>query len=259
MSVVEELPSDEEVTVQPYPKVVADTGRSVNLVECERLKKDGNELFGKGYVEEALQLYREALKLAPIKPLRQPKQQRQETEGGTRSEEIPAESLGADSSPPNSGTSSKKNDVEEGLDKTEDDDSVDYTLTSQVFCNAGLCLSKLELYEEAVENLSEAIRHNKQYAKAYIRRAECYYTLEKWSNAYGDYEEYEKLGGTLDSGSQTHKARAKAKVDEEMQKMLGDLKNLGNRFLGYFGLSTDNFKFDKDPQTGGYSMRFENS
>ncbi|ORC93794.1 TPR protein [Trypanosoma theileri] len=256
MSIVEELPSDEELTVQPDPKVVADTVRSVDVVECERLKKDGNELFGKGYVEEALQLYREAIKVAPIKPLRQQKQRRQGEEE-EHQQDTPAASSGIDSSLPNS-SNSKKDDEQEELDKAEDD-GVDYTLTSQVFCNAGLCLSKLELYEEAVENLSEAIRHNKQYVKAYIRRAECYYALEKWSNAYGDYEEYEKLGGTLDSESRSHKASAKAKVDEEMQKMLGDLKNLGNRFLGYFGLSTDNFKFDKDPQTGGYSMRFENS
>lgn len=39
--------------------------------------------------------------------------------------------------------------------------------------------------------------------------------------------------------------------------MLGKLKDLGNSLLGRFGLSVDNFKADKDPQTGSYSIRFE--
>ena len=50
--------------------------------------------------------------------------------------------------------------------------------------------------------------------------------------------------------------RIKAQQDTEQAEMLSKLKDLGNTFLGKFGLSTDNFKFD--PQDGGgYSMRFE--
>ena len=38
--------------------------------------------------------------------------------------------------------------------------------------------------------------------------------------------------------------------------MFGKLKDLGNSLLGKFGMSLDNFKAVKDPQTGSYSISF---
>ena len=37
----------------------------------------------------------------------------------------------------------------------------------------------------------------------------------------------------------------------------GKLKDLGNTVLGKFGMSLDNFKMDKDPNTGSYSINFK--
>ena len=39
----------------------------------------------------------------------------------------------------------------------------------------------------------------------------------------------------------------------------GKLKELGNMVLGKFGLSVDNFKAEKDPATGSYSIKFQQS
>jgi tetratricopeptide (TPR) repeat protein len=40
-------------------------------------------------------------------------------------------------------------------------------------------------------------------------------------------------------------------------EMFGKLKDLGNSVLGWFGMSVDNFKAVKDPQTGSYSLSFQ--
>ena len=49
---------------------------------------------------------------------------------------------------------------------------------------------------------------------------------------------------------------SKEKMERQKEEMLGKLKDLGNNVLGRFGLSLDNFKADKDPETGSYNISF---
>ena len=55
--------------------------------------------------------------------------------------------------------------------------------------------------------------------------------------------------------------RLQRKHDEKLEEMkteaLGKLKELGNSFLGNFGMSLDSFKMEQDKTTGSWSIRFE--
>lgn len=51
-----------------------------------------------------------------------------------------------------------------------------------------------------------------------------------------------------------HKAEIKKK--QMTEEVVGKLKDLGNSFLGMFGMSVDNFKMNPNPQ-GGYSISIE--
>jgi hypothetical protein len=51
--------------------------------------------------------------------------------------------------------------------------------------------------------------------------------------------------------------KAEIKKKQMTDEMLSKLKDVGNSFLGLFGLSTDNFKLQQN-EAGGYSVQFDN-
>ncbi|KAF7512232.1 hypothetical protein GJ744_002394 [Endocarpon pusillum] len=117
--------------------------------------------------------------------------------------------------------------------------------------------------------------------KSLLRRARARHRLATWSSLTGAQEDYTLLLSlhnttttTPSSSTRTQTiasndlktvhdalARLPAEIntvkEKEMGEMMGSLKDLGNKILSPFGLSTDNFKMVKDEKTGGYSMNFE--
>eukprot|EP00798_Chlamydomonas_sp_ICE-L_P019061 gene19061-25665_t len=142
----------------------------------------------------------------------------------------------------------------------------------------------------AVHHCSSALELDPTYVKAIMRRITAYEELDDLDKALADAqrvveldqdnkwakgviarleplvaERHEKLKdemlGKLKDLGNTILARLEPLVEERHEKlkdeMLGKLKDLGNTILGKFGMSLDNFKADKDPTSGGYSVRFE--
>lgn len=128
--------------------------------------------------------------------------------------------------------------------------------------------------EARIENLRQSghtiAQVRKLQVKMLMRRAKAKTELAGWANLQAADEDYRILLSPVmepalsptDKKAVLENARAlgpklnRAK-EEEMAEMMGKLKGLGNSFLKPFGLSTENFKFEQDAKTGGYSMNFD--
>ena len=121
-------------------------------------------------------------------------------------------------------------------------------------------LKKLEMSDQRRDDILR-IR-----SKALMRRAKAKSEQGGWANLQGAEDDYKALAQLPKLPPQDQKIvqaalrslplRINAAKETEMGDMMGKLKELGNGILKPFGLSTDNFKMEKDPNTGGYSMNF---
>ncbi|KAI8987269.1 hypothetical protein BDF20DRAFT_849149 [Mycotypha africana] len=133
------------------------------------------------------------------------------------------------------------------------------------FGNIAACHMKQNNFKEAKEMCTQALTLDPKYIKALLRRAQANEKLATSTALSESLEDYKKLKGlTIDSYTQKECRRAErelppkieAKREQEKEEMMGKLKDLGNSLLGKFGLSTDNFQLQKDPNSGGYSVNF---
>jgi len=126
--------------------------------------------------------------------------------------------------------------------------------------NRAACYLSMERFEEAVADCTAAIAADAAYVKAYLRRGTA---RERAGDLEGALADNEKVADELEvghAGAAAAVARLRPAVErkrEEMKdEMMGKLKDLGNSILGNFGLSTDNFKAEKDDATGSYNIQF---
>jgi len=133
---------------------------------------------------------------------------------------------------------------------------------SILYCNRAACFLSEKQWQPTVDDCTAAINANKRNVKAYWRRADAREELHKYREALEDLNELCKLDKELAKQKTIKEAivriepLAKKQQEQELQEVLGKLKQFGNMVLGKFGLSTDDFKMEKDPSTGGYSLKF---
>ncbi|GAA51016.1 tetratricopeptide repeat protein 1 [Clonorchis sinensis] len=125
---------------------------------------------------------------------------------------------------------------------------------------AQLTMEELEgNIDAALSDCDQALMLQPDYVKCLERRAILREERDMLTDALHDYEKLLKL----DPGNQkarwacmTLPDRIKRQQEEMKEKMLDQLKQLGNLVLKPFGLSTDNFKVEKKPDSEGYSINF---
>ena len=138
-----------------------------------------------------------------------------------------------------------------------------------VYFNKGLCFNKMNETDKAIECFKKAIENDNKYTKAYLNRMLLYYKKEDYIEALDgnifllinlDFNKLKELDLTLYSQykNMEYELNYKAEIKKKQMtdEMLGKMKEVGNSFLGLFGLSTDNFKVQQG-QGGGYSIQFQ--
>nr|CAH7750365.1 unnamed protein product [Callosobruchus chinensis] len=128
------------------------------------------------------------------------------------------------------------------------------------YANRAASKTKVDRKKSAIDDCTKAIELNELYVKAYMRRAKLYEDTDKLDESLADYKKILELDP---ANREAREAQYRlppliAERNEKMKnEMLGKLKSLGDMFLKPFGLSTQNFEMNQDPNSGGYSINFK--
>ncbi|XP_053658015.1 tetratricopeptide repeat protein 1 [Anopheles marshallii] len=128
-----------------------------------------------------------------------------------------------------------------------------------LYANRAAAKTKLDRKKSALDDCTKALEYNPNYVKALLRRANLYEETDKLDESLEDYRKVLELEPS-NSEAQAAQTRLPPKISERNERlkeeMMGKLKDLGNMILRPFGLSTQNFEMKQDPQTGSYSINF---
>lgn len=128
-----------------------------------------------------------------------------------------------------------------------------------LFGNRAAAKMKLSSIKSAIDDCTKAIELYPEYVRALLRRAKLYEQDDRLDEALTDY----KRVNEIDPGQrEAREAQMRlpplinARNEKLKTEMMSNLKNLGNMILKPFGLSTSNFQMQQDPNSGSYSINF---
>lgn len=133
-------------------------------------------------------------------------------------------------------------------------------IRSKCHANRAACFFKLGKFEDSIKECTKALELNPTYLKVLLRRAEAHEKLEHYEEAVADMTKVLELDPSHYEAKRAIvrlEPLATEKREKMKEEMIGKLKEMGNSILGRFGMSTENFKAVKDPNTGSYSISFQ--
>ncbi|KAK2196199.1 bifunctional Tetratricopeptide repeat/Tetratricopeptide-like helical domain superfamily/Tetratricopeptide repeat 1 [Babesia duncani] len=155
----------------------------------------------------------------------------------------------------------------ERLEYSENDE-----LKAQLYANRAACHQSLGDYNSSIQDCNDSITLNPNYAKvngynahdiiqAYVRRCMAFENIKSYQKALGDLEKAMTLDDNLRNKYSCKLTKLKRLGTEEFERekteMIDKLKDFGNSLLGKVGLSLDNFKVQKNDETGSYNIQFQ--
>lgn len=235
---------------------------------AEAHKLEGNRAFGDGRFEDAERHYTAALEASAPAADEGASDEPDETEAASARrdarEDDRASGAGTTDGAPHVASSDVISNEASRTASSGARDVVVHRARATYFANRAACRLKLARPNEAAEDCTRALRCDESFVKARLRRAEARETADPkdLEGALADCEAA-ATDARADAGlrlrAETAAARLRPLVEARREalkeEMLGTLRGLGDALLGNFGLSTKNFKAEKDA-TGAYSVQF---
>ncbi|XP_047518679.1 tetratricopeptide repeat protein 1 isoform X2 [Pieris napi] len=129
-----------------------------------------------------------------------------------------------------------------------------------LYCNRSAAKMKMENHKKAIKDCTKAIELKDNYLKAYLRRAISYEATDKFDESLEDFKKVLELDPS-NANAKSALDRLPPKIEKRNEELktevMGKLKDLGNMILRPFGLSTENFKLEQDPESKGYKINFK--
>ncbi|KAN0014592.1 hypothetical protein ACTFIU_000910 [Dictyostelium citrinum] len=228
-----------------------------DLKEANNLKVLGNKAYTATEYQNAINYYNEAISL-----LKKEDDENNDTNNNNDSDNEDDDNNNNNNQ--NINKPKKVNKIIEIRKNTEDDIIPCFEELSILYSNRSACYLSIKQYDSVIKDCNIALEFEPTPTsikiKIYHRRAQAREQLNKLKESLEDYQEIIKLDSSFPQAQQALRRlppKIKEKEDKEREEMMGKLKDLGNTILGKFGMSTDNFQFVKDPNTGGYSVNFK--
>lgn len=237
--------SDEDENELLEQLVLSDEAIEKLKSESNELKLEGNQAFKEERFEDAIDFYTKALKSCP------------KTCSSERSV-LYSNRATARAKLLTSGSFANSDDC----DGNDDEKKKDGEKEEMDVKKGGKRNVVKEIREKAVKDCSKSIGLNDKYLKPLVRRATLLHEMggEHLDSSLSDYKRILELDPS-NVGAKSAIFQLESEINERNEKlkeeMVGKLKELGNFVLKPFGLSTDNFKLDQNPETGGYSINFK--